>query len=132
MEVKGIITDDEEKIKSMIKLHYPNPKLDMEKTKISIVDGKLTIELDELARFDQTSYMDITFARFRIARDVWENMESIEKVEFADVFEKKEEVAPEEEVAEEVTTEEAVEEVAEEVAEEVLTDAEEVKETKEE
>jgi FKBP-type peptidyl-prolyl cis-trans isomerase 2 len=138
MEVKGIITDDEEKIKSMIKLHYPNPKLDMEKTKISIEDGKLTIELDELARFDQTSYMDITFARFRIARDVWENMESIEKVEFSDIFEKKEEV-PEEEVVEEAVAEEAAEEVAEEevveeaVAEEVLEEAvEEVKETKEE
>ena len=62
-----------------------------------------------MAKFDKQPYMDVTFARFRISRDIWENMENVEKVEFVDVFEKKVE-----EAAEEV--------VAEEVAEEVLTE----------
>ena len=115
LEIKEIITDDEEKIKSMIKLHYPNPNLDVDKTEITIEDGKAVIVMDEMAKFDNQPYMDVTFARFRIARDIWENMENIEKVEFADIFEKKEEAAPEE--ATEET--EKVEEVAEEVLPEV-------------
>lgn len=111
VEIKEITTDDLEKIKSMIKLHYPNPSLDIEKTEITMEDGKVVIVMDELARFDNQPYMDITFARFRIARDIWENMESVEKVEFADIFEKKEEeAAPVEEVAEEVLPEEEKEE----------------------
>ena len=52
--------------------------------------------MDEMAKFDKKPYMDITFVRFRIARDIWENMENIEKVEFVDVFEKKVEEAAEE------------------------------------
>ena len=34
--------------------------------------------------------MDVTFARFRIAKDIWENMD-FEKVNFVDSFEKKQE-----------------------------------------
>lgn len=94
VKVAEIITEDKEKIKSMIELHYPNPKIDIEKTEITIEDGVAKISMDEMAKFDNKPYMDITFARFRIARDVWENIESIDKVEFVDVFEKK---APEEE-----------------------------------
>jgi len=45
--------------------------------------------MDELSRFDNRPYMDVTFSRFRIARDIWENM-NIKKVEFVDVFTKKE------------------------------------------
>ncbi len=124
------IEDDIDKIKSMIELHYNAPNIDSDKHDINIVDGVVRIAMDEMAKFDKKPYMDITFARFRIARDIWENMENIEKVEFVDVFEKKvEEAAEAAEIAEEVIVEEAVEEAvekveAEEIAEEVLTEEE--------
>ncbi|MBR0270670.1 MAG: peptidylprolyl isomerase [Methanobrevibacter sp.] len=97
VEVTEIIEDNEEKIKSMIELHYANPNVDLEKTEISIEDGVVSIQLDEMAKFDQQSYMDITFARFRIAKDIWENIEEVTKVNFVDAFEKREETADEEE-----------------------------------
>jgi FKBP-type peptidyl-prolyl cis-trans isomerase 2 len=124
------IEDDVEKVKSMIELHYNAPNIDSDKHDIQIVDGVVRIAMDEMAKFDKKPYMDITFARFRIARDIWENMENIEKVEFVDVFEKKvEEAAEAAEIAEEVIVDEAVEEAvekveAEEIAEEVLTEEE--------
>lgn len=111
IKVEEIIDDDIEKVKSMIELHYKAPNLDSDKHDIQIEDGVVRIAMDEMAKFDKQPYMDVTFARFRISRDIWENMENIEKVEFVDVFEKKveeaaEEVAASEEVAEEVLTEE--------------------------
>ena len=100
VEVCEIIEDNEEKIKSMIELHYSNPNVDLDKTEIEIEDGVANIKLDEMAKFDQKSYMDITFARFRIAKDIWDNIEDITKVNFVDSFEKKEE-SDEEEAEEE-------------------------------
>ena len=97
IEVTEIIEDAEEKIKSMIELHYANPNVDIEKTEISIEDGIVNIQLDEMAKFDQQSYMDITFARFRIAKDIWDNIDEINKVNFVDEFEKREESADDEE-----------------------------------
>jgi FKBP-type peptidyl-prolyl cis-trans isomerase 2 len=123
------IEDDVDKVKSMIELHYSAPNLDSDKHDIQIIDGVVRISMDEMAKFDKKPYMDITFARFRIARDIWENMENIEKVEFVDVFEKKVEEEAEAEIAEEVIIDEAVEEAveeteAEEIVEEVLTEEE--------
>jgi len=86
--IADIIEDDEEKIKSMIQLHYSYPNMDLDKTEIKIDGDKVSIKLDEITRFDQKSYMDVTFARFRIAKDIWDNMD-FEKVEFLDEFEKK-------------------------------------------
>ncbi|MCR5027424.1 MAG: peptidylprolyl isomerase [Methanobrevibacter sp.] len=97
VQVTEIIEDAEEKIKSMIELHYNNPNVDIEKTEIEIEDGIVNIQLDEMAKFDQQSYMDITFARFRISKDIWENIEEVTKVNFVDAFEKREESADEEE-----------------------------------
>ena len=97
VEVTEIIEDNDEKIKSMIELHYSNPNVDIEKTEIEINDGVVNIQLDEMAKFDQQTYMDITFARFRIAKDIWENIEEVTKVNFVDAFEKREETADEEE-----------------------------------
>ena len=96
VEVTEIIDDPEEKIKSMIELHYSNPNVDLDKTEISIEDGIVNIQLDEMAKFDQQSYMDVTFARFRIAKDIWENIEEVTKVNFVDAFEKREETDEEE------------------------------------
>lgn len=118
VEIKEIIQDDEDKIKSMIKLHYPNPKLDLDKTEVNIEDNKVTIVMDELSRFDQKPYMDITLARFRISKDIWENIEGLERVEFSDIFEKKKEM-PDEGVSEAEV---------QEIAEEVLTEREEKEE----
>lgn len=86
--VTEIIEDDEEKIKSMIQLHYAYPNMDLDKTEIQIDGDRVSIKLDEITRFDQKSYMDVTFARFRISKDIWDNM-GYEKVEFVDSFEKK-------------------------------------------
>ncbi|RBQ22359.1 putative FKBP-type peptidyl-prolyl cis-trans isomerase [Candidatus Methanobinarius endosymbioticus] len=94
--ISEIIADDEEKIKSMIQLHYSYPNMDLNKTEIKIDGDKVSIKLDEITRFDQKSYMDVTFARFRIAKDIWDNMD-FEKVEFVDEFEKKVEEKPFEE-----------------------------------
>ena len=96
VSVVEVIEDDEEKIKSMIELHYSNPNVDIDKTEIDIVDGVANIKLDEMSKFDQQSYMDITFARFRIAKDIWDNIEDITKVNFVDEFEKREESDDEE------------------------------------
>ncbi len=96
VEVTEIITDEEEKIKSMIELHYSNPNMDIDKTEIDIVDGVVNIKLDELAKFDQQSYMDVTLARFKIAKDIWDNTEGITKVNFVDEFENREESVDEE------------------------------------
>ncbi len=108
VKVEKIIVDDEEKIRSMISLHYPNPNIDPESHKVTIEDGKVIIQLDEMTKFDKKPYVDITFARFRIARDVWENLENVDKVDFVDVFEKK--VNEEAEVKPEVEAEEVGEE----------------------
>lgn len=97
VEITDIIDNEDEKIKSMIELHYANPNVDIDKTEIDIVDGVANIKLDDMSKFDQQSYMDITFARFRIAKDIWENIEEIEKVNFVDSFEKNEETEDEEE-----------------------------------
>jgi len=113
IKVGEIITDDEEKVKSLIQLHYPHPNLDTEKHQIQFEPGKVVIIMDEMAKFDQRPYMEVTMARFRIARDIQENMD-VDTVEFVDVFEKKEK---EEETKE--STEEN-EDVVTEVAEEVL------------
>ena len=96
VEVTEVIDDDDEKIKSMIELHYSNPNVDIDKTEIDIVDGVANIKLDEMSKFDQQSYMDITFARFRIAKDIWDNIDEITKVNFVDGFEKREESEDEE------------------------------------
>ena len=95
--VVEVIEEDEEKIKSMIELHYSYPNMDLDKTEIKIDGDTVSIKLDEITRFDQKTYMDVTFARFRISKDIWDNMD-YEKVQFVDEFEKVVEEAPEEEV----------------------------------
>jgi len=115
VKVVEIIEDDTEKIKSLIDLHYPAPNLDSEKHQVEIEDDKVVITMDEMAKFDQRPYMDVTMARFRIARDIQENMD-IATVEFVDSFTRKEEVeeSTEEAPVEEVSTEEVPEKLPEE------------------
>jgi len=104
--ISEIIQDDEEKIKSMIQLHYAYPNMDLDKTVIKVDGDKVSIKLDEITRFDQErSYMDITLARYRISKDIWDNMD-FEKIEFIDKFEKKEE-KEDKEPSEDVANEES-------------------------
>lgn len=128
IKVDKLITEDEEKIRSMIALHYPNPNIDSENHKITIKEGIITIQMDEMTKFDKKPYVDITFARFRIARDVWENMENVDKVEFVDVFEKK--VNEEAESTAEGEAKETAPEVNEKSTEETEVSTEETEESK--
>lgn len=119
MKVDSVIEDDVEKVKSLIDLHYRTPNLDAEKHQVDIEDDKVVIAMDEMAKFDQRPHMEITMDRFRIARDIQDNMD-IKTVEFVESFTKKEEA---EESTEEASTEEIPEEVStEEVSEEVSTE----------
>jgi FKBP-type peptidyl-prolyl cis-trans isomerase 2 len=120
VKVVEIIEDETEKVKSMIDLHYPAPNLDSEKHQVTIEEDKVIIAMDEMAKFDQRPYMDVTMARFRIARDIQENMD-VATVEFVDSFTRKEEVeeSTEEAPVEDVSTEEVpTEEVPEKLTEE--------------
>ncbi|OPY22741.1 MAG: putative FKBP-type peptidyl-prolyl cis-trans isomerase [Methanobacterium sp. PtaU1.Bin242] len=130
IKVQKIIDDDEEKIRSMIDLHYPNPSIDSSNHQVKIEEGKVVIQMDEMTKFDKKPYMDITFARFRISRDIWENMENVDKVEFVDVFEKKvkeedEKTAKDSETVAEEVTEEKSEELTKKSAEDTADIAEE-------
>ena len=98
VEVSEILEDDNDKIKSMIEFHYANPQVDIDKTEIDIDGDVLNLKMDELAKFDQRSHMDISLIKFRIAKDIYDNIEGIEKVNFIDEFEKP---APSEENSEE-------------------------------
>lgn len=129
IKVQKIIDDDEEKIRSMIDLHYPNPSIDSSNHQIKIEEGKVVIQMDEMTKFDKKPYMDITFARFRISRDIWENMDNIDKVEFVDVFEKK---VKEEDEKTAKDSETVAEEVTEEVAEKIPEKTEEADKTADE
>ena len=99
VEVEKIIEDDLEKVYGIIELQYPNPNIKPEDHEVKIEDGKVMIYLNEMAKFDN----QITYAKFRIARDIWDNM-GVDRVEFVDVFEKK--VNTEEEKEEETEAEE--------------------------
>ncbi|MEN4006585.1 MAG: FKBP-type peptidyl-prolyl cis-trans isomerase [Methanobacterium sp.] len=85
VEVEKIIEDDLEKVYGIIELQYPNLNMKPEDHEVKIEEDKVVIYLSEMAKFDNK----VTYAKFRIARDIWDNM-SINKVEFVDVFEKKE------------------------------------------
>lgn len=87
LEIKDIIEDDEEKIKSMIVLHYNFTNFNIDKTVIKIDGDEVSITLDPMSKFDQHTYMDVTFARFRIAKDIWDNTQ-FENVKFVDEFPK--------------------------------------------
>ena len=96
IKIDDIIEDDTEKIKSMISLHYSYPNMDIDKTEVTFDDKTVNIKLDEITRFEQKPYMDVTLARFRISKDIWENMD-YDKVNFLDEFSKKVETSDEEE-----------------------------------
>jgi FKBP-type peptidyl-prolyl cis-trans isomerase 2 len=88
LTVREIIKDEKDKIKAMIQLHYYHPTYDVNKTKIEI-DGKIaSIELDEITKYDnETNQFNVTLSKFRVAKDIWTNLD-IDEVKFVDVFKK--------------------------------------------
>ena len=94
IEIVDTIDDNVEKIKGLIEVYYGNPNIDLEKTEILIEDGVAKITLDKLAGFEQRFAQEITLSKFRVARETYENIDEIEKVQFIDEYEKPE---PEEE-----------------------------------
>ena len=98
-----VLAEGDEKVCSDHMLEFPvqteGEKSPKHKPVVEIDGDKVSIKLDEITRFDQKSYMDVTFARFRISKDIWDNMD-YEKVEFVDEFEKKVEEPAEEEAEE--------------------------------
>uniref|UniRef100_UPI0039B8CDD5 peptidylprolyl isomerase n=1 Tax=Methanobrevibacter sp. UBA337 TaxID=1915480 RepID=UPI0039B8CDD5 len=105
LTISDVIDDDTEKVKSMINLHYAYPNMDLEKTEVEFDEDTIKIKLDEITHFDQKSYMDITFARYRISKDLYENM-PYDKVQFVDEFEKRAEEEESEETEENTESEE--------------------------
>ncbi len=92
LEVVAITESDIDKVKDMIRLHYPTPKIGEyeigeSNAEVDIIDGVVKITLDDMFNFDETPLMSIHFAKFRIAKDIWDNVENITKVEFIDSFE---------------------------------------------
>lgn len=112
IEIVEKITDNAEKIKGLIEVYYGNPNLDVEKTDIEFEDGVAKIALDKIAGFEQRQLQEVTLSKFRVAKEIYDNIDEITKVQFIDEFE---EPVPEEE------TEEAD---VEEKAPEVLDDEE--------
>lgn len=105
LTISEVIDDDTEKVKSMINLHYAYPNMDLEKTEVEFDGDTIKIKLDEITHFDQKTYMDITFARYRISKDLYENM-PYDKVQFVDEFEKRAEEEESEETEENTESEE--------------------------
>lgn len=98
-EIVETIDDEEDKVKSLIELHYPMENLDINNTEITIDGDEVSIKMDEMSKFSSAPYQEVTFARFRVAKDVWDNM-GAKKVNFVDSFEKKEETEEETEAEE--------------------------------
>lgn len=100
IEIVDTIDDNVEKIKGLIEVYYGNPTLDLEKTEVVIEDGIAKITLDKLAGFEQRPVQQITLSRFRVAKETYENIDEITKVQFIDEYEEPEEEEPEETVEE--------------------------------
>ena len=131
VEIVEKIEDDVEKIKGLIDVYYGNPNINLEKTDVVIEDGVAKIILDKLAGFEQRTVQEVTFSKFQVARVAYENIDSVDKVQFIDEYQKAipqetEEVSDvedvfgaDEEISEEISTEEVSteEEISEEVPE---------------
>ncbi len=114
VEIIDIIDDYKEIIKGLIEVYYGNPNLDVDKTEISIEDGIAKIKLDQLAGFEQRSMQEVTLSKFRVARETYENIDEIEKVQFIDEYEKPSE--------EEEATDDAIDESQDDEIPEKLTE----------
>ena len=103
VEVCDIVEDLEEKIKGLILLRLAFPTLNVEKTKIELDGDVLNIVLDPIIGFIQETNQTLSLAKFNIARDIYENIEGINQVNFVEEHKKpvEEEPADEEETSSE-------------------------------
>lgn len=99
LEIVETIDDNEEKIKGLIEVYYGNPNLNIDEVEIEFEDDVAKIKLGVLAGFDQRATQEVTLAKFRVARETYENIEEIETVQFIDEFKDEK---PEEETEEEI------------------------------
>ena len=90
INIAGIVEDETEKVKSMVGFHYSSQNMDLDKVEVEFEDKIIKIKLDEITRFDQKSYMDVTLERYRISKDLYENL-PYEKVQFIDEFQEADE-----------------------------------------
>ncbi len=86
IEIVKILDDDEDKVRSMLELHNTNSNTKIDDINIEFDGDIVNITLDELSKFDQKSYMDVSLERFKIAKDICDNMD-YDKVNFIDSFE---------------------------------------------
>ena len=86
LEIVEAIEDNEEKIKGLIEVYYGNPNLNLDDVEIEFDDDVAKIKLGILAGFDQRSSQEVTLSKFRVAREAYENIEEVEKVQFIDEF----------------------------------------------
>ncbi|MDO5825966.1 MAG: peptidylprolyl isomerase [Methanosphaera sp. rholeuAM130] len=93
VKVEEKIEDDVEKIKGLIDVYYGNPNINLDKTDVEIEDGVAKITLDKLAGFEQRTVQEVTLAKFAVARVAYENIASVDKVQFIDEYQ---EVVPQE------------------------------------
>ena len=88
ISISNIIEDETDKVKNMVKFHYGGQNIDYDKTEVEFDGDVIKIKLDEITKFDQRGYMDVTFERHRIAKDLYENL-PYEKVQFVEEFQNK-------------------------------------------
>ena len=88
ISISDIVENETDKVKNMVKFHYGGQNIDYDKTEVEFDDDIIRIKLDEITKFDQRSFMDITFERHRIAKDLYDNL-PYEKVQFVDEFQDK-------------------------------------------
>ncbi len=96
VEIIDIIDDDEDKIKSMIKLYYNSYLLNIDDVEVEIDGESVNIRLGEITKFDSKPYSDITMMRFQVSNVIMENMD-FNCVNFIDSFYEKEEKEEKEE-----------------------------------
>lgn len=97
LEIVEEIEDKDEIIKGLIEVYYGNPNINLDDVKIEYEDDVAKINLGLLAGFESRTGQDITLSKFRVSREIYENMEGIEKVQFIEEYEDKSQDAEESE-----------------------------------
>lgn len=87
LEIVEAIDDNVEKILGLIEVYYGNPNLNLEEVQIEIEDGIAKINLGIIAGFEQRSLQEVTLSKFRVAKETYDNIDEVDKVQFIDEFE---------------------------------------------
>ncbi len=87
LEIVEAIEDNVEKILGLIEVYYGNPNLNLEEVQIDIEDGIAKINLGVIAGFEQRTLQEVTLSKFRVAKETYDNIDEVDKVQFIDEFE---------------------------------------------